>query len=384
MSSKQVVIYTDGNDRIGMGHVMRQLSIADGMRKLDKEIEIVFYLRSNGALDTVLQRGYNAVCLESEKCSSKEQLQVIRELLTEYEAICVSATSDPAPGYADNGKGLFLIDSYEVDSVFVAELQRILRDQKNGKYLLACMDDTMEVIYPADVVINYNLYSVDWDYPRHYQEYPDTKFFLGSNYAPLREQFQKAAVRKNEEIKEVQNVLFMSGGADPCHMTDAFLNRWIAENLAFKLTLLCGKFQPDMEQIKEKAGEHSITVLQNVSDMVSVLSGQDLVISAAGSSLYELCALGIPAITYTTADNQHFAAKAFSEKTGMVHGGNYEKEPEKTLDTIFSALRTYSEDVCRQDALGKLQQLSQKMHRICDGQGALHLAKALINQLEEA
>ncbi|MCR5796546.1 MAG: hypothetical protein K6G63_01315 [Eubacterium sp.] len=40
----------------------------------------------------------------------------------------------------------------------------------------------------------------------------------------------------------------------------------------------------------------------------------DIAISAAGSTLYELCACGVPTITYTTADNQIKAEKFLAKK----------------------------------------------------------------------
>lgn len=45
-------------------------------------------------------------------------------------------------------------------------------------------------------------------------------------------------------------------------------------------------------------------------------STMDICISAARTTLYEICACGVPLITYSLADNQIFGAKAF-ENLGL-------------------------------------------------------------------
>ncbi len=376
MSKKKVVIYTDGNKQIGMGHVMRMLSLADGFRSVDKnDTDVVFFLRSSNALDTVLERGYGAVTLEVPANAEQEtstELTILRELLEDLKEEQI----------------LFLTDSYEVDAAFISGLREKIEQSpvlSAKKVTIASMDDTMDVIFPSDVVINYNLYGADWDYKRHYEAYPKTRFLLGSAYAPLRKQFVPSEGGKGSQSGQ-KHILFMSGGADPLHMTVAFLKRWIQEETSFQkachLTLLCGKFNGDMEEIRTLADKHDVSVLQDVSEMADVLKRQDLVISAAGSSLYELCALGIPAITYITADNQRFAATAFAEKTGMLHAGNFEAEPDATMEHLLSGIRDYLTDE-QDDTKSKYRQLAERMHALCDGQGAQRLAGELIRIMEE-
>ncbi|MCR5033312.1 MAG: UDP-2,4-diacetamido-2,4,6-trideoxy-beta-L-altropyranose hydrolase [Lachnospiraceae bacterium] len=376
MSKKKVVIYTDGNKQIGMGHVMRMLSLADGFRSVDKnDTDVVFFLRSSNALDTVLERGYGAVTLEVPENAEQEistERTILRELLEDLEEKEI----------------LFLTDSYEVDAAFISDLREKIEQSpvlSAKKVTIASMDDTMDVIFSSDVVINYNLYAKDWDYKRHYEAYPKTRFLLGSAYAPLRKQFVPNEGGKGSPSGQ-KNILFMSGGADPLHMTIAFLKRWIQEEASFQkachLTLLCGKFNGDMEEIRSLAAAHDVSVLQDVSEMADVLKKQDLVISAAGSSMYELCALGIPAITYITADNQRFAAAAFAEKTGMLHAGNFAAEPDATMEHLLSGIRDYLTDE-QDDTKSKYRQLAERMHALCDGQGAVRLAGELIRIMEE-
>lgn len=49
----------------------------------------------------------------------------------------------------------------------------------------------------------------------------------------------------------------------------------------------------------------------------------DVAVSVAGSTLYELCACGIPTITYVLADNQIPAEEMFEQEGIMLNARDY-------------------------------------------------------------
>ena len=78
----------------------------------------------------------------------------------------------------------------------------------------------------------------------------------------------------------------------------------------------------------------------NEHNMSALMQKCDIAISAAGSTLYELCATGIPAITYTLADNQLIAAEQFDKQGIMLSAGDCRDDEgfivrlEKLLDKL--------------------------------------------------
>ena len=62
------------------------------------------------------------------------------------------------------------------------------------------------------------------------------------------------------------------------------------------------------------AGKDSRIVLhEQVSDMAALMSTCDLAFSAGGTTLYELCAVGVPSVSFSMADNQLPGVKAFDD-----------------------------------------------------------------------
>ena len=100
----------------------------------------------------------------------------------------------------------------------------------------------------------------------------------------------------------------------------------------------------------------------------------DLAVSAAGSTLLELCACGIPTITYVLDDNQILGAKAFEKAGLMIYTGDVREEDsftEKLNDTI---------SVLCMD-LGKRKDMYQRMTKMVDGCGAVRLVRELTKMI---
>ena len=98
-------------------------------------------------------------------------------------------------------------------------------------------------------------------------------------------------------------------------------------------------------------------------------------VSAAGSTLYELCACGVPTITYVLADNQIPAAVVFGDKGIMIDAGDVRKNPDFIRD-LFDRIMDLAENKEKRIAM------SQAMRTIVDGRGANRLA-TVISQLKE-
>lgn len=123
-------------------------------------------------------------------------------------------------------------------------------------------------------------------------------------YAPLRSSF--IGVEGREQREEVKDVLLSTDGSDELHIALGFL-RFLHNQGGDGRTyhILLGAMNQDKPTIREMAEKMpNVVIHENVADMRSLICSMDLIVSAAGSTLYEICACGVPLITFVTADNQ--------------------------------------------------------------------------------
>src|SRR5690606_4124425 len=93
-----------------------------------------------------------------------------------------------------------------------------------------------------------------------------------------------------------------------------------------KITVVMGMTAPWLDDVRAAARDMPwpTQVRGNVKDMATVMSNADLCIGAAGSTAWERCTLGLPAIMITTADNQRDIAQALNEHGAALSIGHHE------------------------------------------------------------
>ena len=279
-----------------------------------------------------------------------------------------------------------------VDSYFVTEpyLQAV-----SGICPVAYLDDLQLFDYPVDLVINYDIIPEDMlpSYQAAYKRAGQT--LLGASYTPLRRQFQMEVPAVRPSVKDI---LITTGGSDPYHfclnLLSCFqerLSALIAEP-DFHLHVLIGSLNEDKRLLKELAEELPFLKLhENVTDMAALMASCDLAISAAGTTLYELCAVGIPAVSYSFADNQLPSSLAFANVGAVPYAGDLRMDTEScsivpSLDSkgtgsayglpgVLSAVCHFVTDMSGN--MAKRKSAQQSMHRLIDGKGSCRIAGAL-------
>lgn len=376
-----ILFRADGNAQVGSGHIMRCLSTADAFKR--KSFDCKFVLADKSFQPLIEDRGYSVHVLETDYRDMDSEWDCLRKAIVKY---CPK---------------LVIVDSYFVTKSY---LQR-LKDQVR----LAYIDDLAAFAYPVDVLVNYNAYGPELDYKKLYNDEKIScpQLLLGVTYAPLREMFRN--VPKREQKENVENVLISTGGSDPLHLALTLAIAVAEQGNAFNYHFLVGAMNEDYEKIKAVAANNQkIHVHHNVKDMKSLISSCDLIVSAAGSTLYEICACGVPVITYALADNQLPGIEAFVNLQIAVSCGDLRKRTnvkyqvddsckvrqDGTCNVIYAnnAPIADASDVLAEDAVNRVmgaisslsndfklrKKISEKMQRLVDGRGADRLVKELV------
>lgn len=343
-----ILIRADGGRETGSGHIMRCLSVAGALRERGKEV--LFVLADDAAAGLLTERGQQFQILHTDHRKPEEELPAFLPLLERYKP------------------ELFLGDSYFMTAEYLEQVGRYTKT--------AYMDDMCAFPCPVDVLINYNIYGEQLPYRK--QALPRNRaFLLGCAYVPLRTEFRNVnySVRKNAE-----NVLITTGGSDKYNLAGQILETTLADTRAGKLHyhVVSGAFNRYLSGLQEIEKTHvNVHVHQNVRNMAELMRQCDIAVTAGGSTMYELCAVGVPIVCFSFADNQERLVETFREKGLVCYGGNYLKEKEEMPGRVVEYIRLLAEsETLRKD-------YSRREKAVVDGKGAERLAKALIELAQE-
>lgn len=337
-----ILFRADGNEKLGTGHIMRCLSIADAFRRAGKAC--AFVLAEDAPAELIKSRGHEVRVLGTDHRDMESELEKLTELIAPAE--------------------LVIVDSYYVTKNYL----RWLRSRVRTAYI----DDLADFAYPVDTLINYNIYADRGLYERLYaaEEEKLPQLILGTEYAPLRPEFrQLPPVRIKEKCTDI---LISTGGADPVGLglkTAGYISEKCSGS-PLRYHLLIGALNRDKAEIEKTAAQsENIEVHYNVARMSELIRRCDIAVSAAGSTLYEICACGVPMMTYTLADNQLPGAKGFAERGLAPCLGDLRDA--KDLSPCFKLLDKLSRDFTMRS------EISERMRRLVDGLGADRICSRL-------
>lgn len=255
-----------------------------------------------------------------------------------------------------------LIDSYQVTERYLYELRKLTQT--------IYLDDIFSFAYPVDGIICYANYYKKFAYK---DNCIGTKLYLGTEYVPLRKEFAMCPKKKIQE--RVENLLLLSGGTDPFHFSKNLLADLDTKRYQ-RVDVVCGRYNEDYENILQKYQNNGNVFLHKaVSNIKEYIAQADLVISAGGTTLYEICAVGTPAISYAFADNQLDNVMQFQKDSIIDYAGDVRVD--NVVENVNSLLEKYYEN--RELRLEK----SKKMRQVVDGKGAIRIANVLINKTIE-
>lgn len=332
-----VLIRADGNPDIATGHLMRTLSIARALRTLSVPAEFALADETSAS---VLRRfllpdeTYELHILHTDYRNPESEQSALVSLFREKSFRCL------------------LLDSYFVTPDYLAFL--------SGQLPIVYLDDLIRFDYAVDALINYDPVIPAGCYTKVRHQY------LGLSYAPLRAQFSEGSYCVRPEGR---TVLLSTGGTDEYNIGGTLAKLLLNQSLS--VHLMTGSLNAHLPELEALAASHpSFTLHQNVSEVAALMASCDLAVSAAGTTLYELCAVGVPCISFTMADNQLPAALGMAEAAGLPYAGDIRTKPDFYPELLRQILGLLADASARRE-------LSSALHRAVDGKGALRIAEIL-------
>ncbi|MFA7689036.1 MAG: hypothetical protein WCX96_03000 [Bacilli bacterium] len=324
---KRIIIRTFGGKSFGYGHYFRCLSLAKAIKSSSGDNDILFLINRD-LKELIVTTGFNYVVSDN----LEDDFDVVREY----------------------SSSLFIFDSYIGNDKY-------LKSIKEGTRLML-IDDNNDIYDSSipDIIYNGNIHSEDLGY----KDIKGQLKLLGTKYLIMKEEYW------NNEGRHIpkDGLLITTGGTDKYGMALRILEE--IKDLDLKKTIIIGpgyedKYIDELEKVKGR----NIELIYRPRSLKEHINSCKIVITAGGSTVYEVLSRGSIPMVFSIADNQDILCKAL-EEMGIEYLGKY---PHMYFDNLGTRIsRIQNEEISKYSDIFKL----------VDGQGAINTARAIISYID--
>ena len=343
---KNLFIRVDASPEIGIGHIMRCLTLAQELKNNFDKIIFLTQKNSSDFIETIMKNEFEVIFI-----SANNDSDIIKNIVTTNSV----------------NKNFLLIDHYNVDSNFESSL-------KNTFEKIFVIDDLANRKHDCDLLIDQNYYR---DLNQRYEKLIQngTITLLGPKYAIIRPEFRKInkkTIKKNSQIKKI---LVSFGGSDPTNECKKVLDALCSiENSKFEIIVAAGIYNHKFEQLKKLYEKYSnIKIYRHVDELSRLMVNSDLFIGAGGTTTWERFYMGLPSIVTIISDDQKESIEFLSD---MGHIINLGLAKNVTSKTYVQTLQKPNSDL--------IYNMSLHNQKLVDGNGSNRIKKQIIELINDA
>lgn len=331
--SKVICIRCDANPTLGVGHLMRCLTLAKSLHKITNNIIFIMKGVDQGWCEHIRKNNFSCVNITSEN-----------------EGINLIAALSPFA---------VIIDHYGLDAQYHRQLRPFTPR-------LLVIDDLANRLLRCDILLDQNFRD---DAAGDYEAVlnPEAVILSGPKFSLLRDEFSNARKSVSVRTLPIKKIFVFFGGGDHAGMTLKTLKGLLDMTEAFDVCAVVGHMNPEKDKVKSVCEQAGWSYYEDVSFIASLMSEADLAIGAGGTTILERAALGLPALVVTIADNQLLPTQKAAELGIVCDLG-------KAQDFSLLKLR---EAIYALQSEKKFSEMSQKALDLVPVDGAEKVAKKL-------
>ena len=324
---KRIAIRTLGGKGIGYGHYYRCLSLAKAFKQLEKDVGIIFIV--NQELGNLIGE-------------TEFDFIVVNDLKQDYETIDTLNID------------LFIFDSYLGSNRYLEAIK-----EKTKIMLIDDNNDIYDSTIP-DIIYNGNIHATKLGY----QGMDEQLKLLGPRYLIMKEEYWEDLQDKKTHK---EGLLITTGGTDEFGVAFNILRE--VKDLDIKITVIIGPGYRDgyIKKIEEISTKN-IELIYKPSSLKKYIASSKMVITAGGSTVYEVLSQKSIPIVFSIAENQDLMCKELSEM-GIDYLGKYP-------NIEYTLLLDMIEKVQKSEYL-----LNNRVFTSINNQGAKAIAKILLSMV---
>lgn len=320
---KKIIFRTFGGKESGYGHIFRCISLAKAIIKESVDFEINFLV--NDELENiVIENGF--------------KYHLINNFNFDYKLM------------KEISPDLIIFDSYKANDSYLENIKKISK--------LILFDDNND-IYDSkipDMIINGNIYAGDLNYNKSDR----TTFLLGTQYLIMRENYWYDS---SNEFIEKKGILVTTGGSDSFNISPKILKALKKTDYIKKVIVGPGYSKETIDEIYN-IKDNKTQIIMNPNGLKNYIKSSKYVITAAGSTVYEVLSQKTFPIIFSLAENQNIAYEYFRKK-GIQSIGVF---PNINYNGLINSLK-------------KSNKTEEDVYNMIDGKGALRVAREIMKIL---
>ncbi|WP_446665341.1 PseG/SpsG family protein [Flexivirga sp. B27] len=344
---ERIALRCDATRAIGVGHVVRCLALGQELRA--RGVDVVLW-------------------------GDVEGLDWLTALLADSGLRRLAPAAD-VPGMlqqadAEGFTGVVL-DGYHLPADLGARLRAA------GHVVLALVDGTFGAAQAADLYVDQNLGATP-----HRGGPTGSRCLTGPDFTLLRDSVLHRRRRPGaptggdsgkSTAGEICSVLAVFGGSDPAGAAPVVVPALLATGAPLDVTVVSSDpATRDRLSALSLSSQQRLRVIPPQPDLAALAASSDLVISASGTTVWELLALGVPTAVVCVVENQRLGYRALLDQgvaTGLGELAAFD------LAVATSALAEIIENPTH------AAELAVRGQRLVDGRGRARVADALLDRL---
>ncbi len=341
-AQRKIFIRLNAGHMAGMGHLFRMMELAEELERDDYDIE--FLIKKDGVAENII----------SEK---KFRFTPFNHDVNEDEIIRLVFNRG-------NAIDLWIYDILDTEEDWI----RLLKERE---VLVLCMDDRKGGMRCADIIVN----PITGCMESLTGFYEDKRLYVGPEYSILNRKTKKYRKERKVAVRSKGFDIGVSmGGSDTYGSTVLIAEALKSFSYSGTVHFFLGPsyiFEKELNRVLKDV-EYSYNVGRFVDDLHKELDKMDVVICGGGVTLFEICAMGLPALSLANEVQEGNTIAYFEARGACINIGSHTSCSDNILHSKHMERALYSHSI--------LNSLSRNAMRLVDANG-LNRVVRIINQL---
>jgi len=342
-----IAFRVDASSRIGIGHVMRCLALADELRSRGARTRFLSRPLPDALAAAIQARGHQLSTLPDATGP---------DLDPEEDAVAAMEALADVPAW-----DWLVADHYGIDARWETRARGAARK-------ILAIDDLADRRHEVDALLDQGLRPAG---ARHYRDLvpPSCRLLAGPAFSLLRREFRAPPGPIRDPKRFRVNVCF--GGTDPGGMTLRALRALeIWNDFRVDVDVIVGSASPHRQDVADACGKLPRTTLHvDPANVAELLGRANLGIGAGGAMSWERCRMGLPSVVVSVAPNQRPNCQALAAARVAVDLGDMEGVAPEALVSLIGDLAWRP---------GLLERMGRRAAALVDGRGAERVALLLL------